>query len=79
MIIMVFLATAFGSGWGAPTFLVSACGALDSPLSEPWTCPMVAMLGACYPVDEGSPMEVPSLRIRLLFFLEGAVRLDEPS
>jgi hypothetical protein len=39
---------------------------------------MVALLGVCCPTDGGSPMEVPSLWINLLFFSEGAVQLDDP-
>jgi hypothetical protein len=77
--IMVFLATTLRSDVHATTFLVSACVAPGPPLSEPLTCSMATLLGACCPSDAGSEMVLPSLQTSLLFFSKGEVySVDAP-
>jgi hypothetical protein len=70
---MVFLAITFGSVVGMEVSLVLTYAASDPIPPELCSYSAAALLRAYYPFDGGSPTEVPSLRISLLFFLRGAV------
>jgi hypothetical protein len=72
---MVFLAITFGSVVGMEASLVLTYAASDPIPPELCTYSAAALLRAYYPFDGGSPTEVPSLRISVLFFLRGAVRV----
>jgi hypothetical protein len=68
---VALLVVVFRSGVISGAFSTFTSDALDPPPTEPHTCSATALLGACYPSDTDFEMELPSLRINLLFFLGG--------